>query len=128
MPCRNSAIAEGRRVIVRAKWCDSRSLPLAHEVHYQWHELRRMTLRIERDSRNGFAVLKLIGQLRSGDLEELAVQVKSCGPHAVLDLDELALVDASVVRFLGACEVSGMELLNCAPYIREWIKREKERE
>jgi hypothetical protein len=97
-------------------------------MHYQLQELRRMTLRIERDSRNGLTVLRLIGQLRSGDIEELAVQVKSCGPQAVLDLDELALVDAPVVRFLGACEASGMELLNCAPYIREWIKREKERE
>jgi hypothetical protein len=40
----------------------------------------------------------------------------------------LTLVDAAVVRFLGASEVSGVELLNCAPYIREWIRREKERE
>jgi hypothetical protein len=46
----------------------------------------------------------------------------------VLDLDELTLVDAAVVRFLSAYEGSGMELLNCAPYIREWIRREKERE
>ena len=96
-------------------------------MQYGAHELQRMTLRIERDSRNGFAVLKLIGQLRSGDLEELTVQVDNCGPQAVLDLDELSLVDAAVVRFLGACEGSGMQLLNCAPYIREWIKREKER-
>lgn len=84
-----------------------------------------MTLRIERKSRDGITVLKLIGQIRSGDLEELGAQLNG-GNVRVLDLDELTLVDAGVVRFLGAYEGSGVELLNCAPYIREWIKREKE--
>jgi anti-anti-sigma regulatory factor len=84
-----------------------------------------MTLRIERKSRDGITVLKLIGQIRSGDLEELRVQLNG-GNVRVLDLDELTLVDAAVVRFLGAYEGSGVELLNCAPYIREWIRREKE--
>jgi anti-anti-sigma regulatory factor len=84
-----------------------------------------MTLRIERKSRDGITVLKLIGQIRSGDLEELRAQLNG-GNVRVLDLDELTLVDAAVVRFLGAYEGSGVELLNCAPYIREWIRREKE--
>ena len=26
-----------------------------------------------------------------------------------------------MVRFLIACEAEGIELLNCAPYIREWM-------
>ena len=84
-----------------------------------------MTLRIERKSRDGITVLKLIGQIRSGDLEELRAQLNG-GDVRVLDLDELTLVDAAVVRFLGAYEGSGIEFLNCAPYIREWIRREKE--
>jgi hypothetical protein len=85
-----------------------------------------MTLRIERDSTRGFTVLKLIGQIRSEDVEELSVQLREGDTRVVLDLDELALVDAGVVRFLSASEQSGIELLNCPPYIREWIKREKE--
>ena len=44
------------------------------------------------------------------------------------DLDELTLVDAGVVRYLGECEDRGVELKNCPPYIREWIKREKDRQ
>jgi anti-anti-sigma regulatory factor len=87
-----------------------------------------MTLRIERDSRGEFTVMKLIGQIRSGDIEELTTQLRSGDSRIVLDLDELSLVDAAAVRFLGDCEDTGSELLNCPPYIREWIKREKGRE
>ena len=87
-----------------------------------------MTLRIEKKSRDGVTVLKLIGQIRSDDLDELKTHVNGGDPLVVLDLDELTLVDAAVVRFLGAFEGCGVELLNCAPYIREWIRREKERQ
>lgn len=45
----------------------------------------------------------------------------------VLDLDDVTLVDASVLRFLVACEAGGIELLNCAPYIRKWISRGHDR-
>jgi hypothetical protein len=87
-----------------------------------------MTLRIERNSGGGFTVMKLIGQIRCGDIEDLAAQLRGGNSRIVLDLDELSLVDAAVVRFLGSCEDTGLELLNCPPYIREWIKREKGRE
>jgi hypothetical protein len=87
-----------------------------------------MTLRIERSLRGGVTILKLVGQISSSDLEHLAAQLTGSDTRMVLDLDELTLVDAPVVRFLGASEASGVELLNCAPYIREWIRREKERE
>jgi hypothetical protein len=36
-------------------------------------------------------------------------------------------VDIEVVRFLNASE-SGVELLHCWPYIREWMIREKDRD
>jgi anti-anti-sigma regulatory factor len=84
-----------------------------------------MTLRIERDSSRGFTVLKLIGQIRSEDVMALAAQLNG-EFGVVLDLDELALVDAAVVRFLSATEDAGVELLNCPPYIREWMTRERE--
>jgi anti-anti-sigma regulatory factor len=87
-----------------------------------------MTLRIERNLRDGVTILKLVGQISSNDLEHLAAQLTGSDTRMVLDLDDLTLVDAAVVRFLGATEVSGVELLNCPPYIREWIRREKERE
>jgi hypothetical protein len=104
-------------------------------VVYNWHadcglgthELRQMTLRIEKGSTGNCTVLKLIGQIRCEDLDELRAQMEAGEPQLVLDLDELALVDVEVVRFLGACEGRGMEFINCPPYIREWVKREAEK-
>jgi hypothetical protein len=46
----------------------------------------------------------------------------------VLDLDEVTLVDLDVVRFLGVSEAEGVELVNCSPYIRDWIFRERNTE
>jgi serine/threonine protein kinase len=46
----------------------------------------------------------------------------------VLDLKELTLVDQQAVRFLKRCESNGIELRNCAAYIREWIARERDGE
>ena len=43
----------------------------------------------------------------------------------VLDLEEVTLVDLDVVRFLGVREADGVELVNCSPYIRDWIFRER---
>jgi hypothetical protein len=37
----------------------------------------------------------------------------------------LTLVDVDVVRFLETCEAGGAEVINCAPYIREWINQER---
>jgi anti-anti-sigma regulatory factor len=41
----------------------------------------------------------------------------------VLDLKDLTLVDLDAVRFLESCEMDGIQLQNCPPYIREWITR-----
>ena len=46
----------------------------------------------------------------------------------VLDLEEVTLVDLDVVRFLGASEADDVELVNCSPYIRDWIFRERNTE
>jgi hypothetical protein len=53
-------------------------------------------------------------------------QFEASGPRFVLDLKEVTLVDADVVRFLGACEADGMKIVHCSQYIREWIVRERE--
>jgi hypothetical protein len=42
-----------------------------------------------------------------------------------LDLEEVTLVDVQVVRFLGVCETRGISILNCSPYITDWIARER---
>lgn len=91
------------------------------------YELGHMTLRIEQSSQQGRTVLKLIGQIHSEDLDDFRAQTLGAGPGMAFDLDELTLVDAGVVRYFGECEERGVEVLNCPPYIREWIKRERDR-
>ena len=86
-----------------------------------------MTLRIEKYMNGEQVVLKLVGQIQGDDLEELKAQMETNGTGMAFDLDELTLLDAVVVRFFVACEDAGLGLINCAPYIREWMKRERVR-
>ena len=84
-----------------------------------------MTFKIERTNSGQVIALRLIGRLKCESLEELKQQMKHGGPHIVLDLSEVELVDVEVVRFLGSCEAQGATLLNCSPYIRNWIGKER---
>jgi len=87
-----------------------------------------MTLRIETASDGATTTLRLIGRIESNYLAELGAQVRRHRPHIVLDLDEVTLVDLDVVRYLIACEAVGLELRNCAPYIRQWMDNERKSE
>jgi anti-anti-sigma regulatory factor len=85
-----------------------------------------MTLKIEKSSNGYCTTIRLIGRMRAEHLEELEKQIRENGPAIILDLDEVALVDVESVRFLGTCEARGATLLNCSPYIRDWIGKERE--
>ena len=87
-----------------------------------------MTLRIEKDSDGQQTTIRLIGHMRAEHLEELKEQTKGCGAGIALDLEEVTLVGVEVVRFLIDCEEAGSTILHSAPYIREWMIREKDRE
>ena len=87
-----------------------------------------MTLKIERNSDGRRKLIRLIGRARSEHLEELKKQTGVKGPPIVFDMEGVTLVDIEVVRFLNACEESGVELLHCWPYLREWMIREKDRD
>ena len=82
-------------------------------------------LKIETDSNGRTPIIRLIGRIQSGDVDELKAQMGGAGPSFVLDLDQVTLVDLDVVRFLCGCEEDGVELAHCSPYIREWILREQ---
>jgi hypothetical protein len=84
-----------------------------------------VTLKIEKTLGEHGTILKLIGRIRAEHLAELRRQIAASAP-SVLELREVSLVDAEVVRFLSACESEGIQLLNCTAYIREWIARELE--
>jgi anti-anti-sigma regulatory factor len=81
-------------------------------------------VRLEKDSRGGITTIRLIGHFQSEHLGELKKQLQHNGPQFVLDLTEVTLVDVDVVRFLGICADSSVEIVNCSPYIREWMKQE----
>jgi hypothetical protein len=63
--------------------------------------------------------------MRAEDLSELEKQIRESELKIALDLEELALIDVEAVRFLGMCETQGVTLLNCSPYIRDWIGKER---
>ena len=83
-----------------------------------------MTLKIERlRSKHGPRIL-LSGELRSAHIDDVRAEMEGVGAGLTLDLDELTLVDVDAVRFLNACETQGVQVVNCSPYIREWMLQE----
>ena len=82
-------------------------------------------LKIETLSVGHQTILKVIGRLQSENLRDLAAQIDIHDANAILDMDQVTLVDVEVVRFLNQIESSGIRLTNCPPYIREWMTRER---
>jgi anti-anti-sigma regulatory factor len=87
-----------------------------------------MAFRIETAARGRFTVFTLSGRIETQALAELK---RLCECHTdrrdiVLDLKDVGVIDRDVMRFLMRCEADGVKLENCASYIREWMKREKE--
>jgi hypothetical protein len=82
-----------------------------------------VTLKIERFR----ARVRLSGDLRSEGLDQVKTEIERCGTSAVLDVEEVALVDLDAVQFLNRCEANGVTVLNCPAYIREWMARERTR-
>ena len=87
-----------------------------------------MMLKIEKTSDGLTAILRLIGRIESSYVDELQAEIRESRLPLVLDLDEVTLVDLCAVRFFIACEAEGIELAHCAPYIREWMTRDRGRE
>jgi anti-anti-sigma regulatory factor len=85
-----------------------------------------MTLKIEKHSDGKRTTIRLIGRMRAEHLEELEKQIRESEPAVTLDLEEVTLIDVESVRFLGTCEERGAALLNCSPYIRDWIGKERD--
>ena len=86
-----------------------------------------MTLRIDKISDGKFSILRLAGELRSSELSGLRPLIEGAGANLKLDLQELSMVDVGAIHFLGVCETSGIELVHCPAYVREWMNREAER-
>jgi hypothetical protein len=84
-----------------------------------------VTFKIETYRDEQGTTIRLIGRMRAEDLSDLEKQIRESESRIVLDLEELDLIDVEAVRFLGMCETQGVTLLNCSPYIRHWIGKER---
>jgi hypothetical protein len=88
--------------------------------------MSNMTLKIEKYSEGTSTTIRLIGRMQGEHMAELEKQIRESGSKIAIDLEEVDLVDLQIVRFLGMCEAQGITLLNCSPYIRDWIGKERD--
>ena len=113
------------------------NLKISDSSNYKWRwycnpfrcetrDRSNMTLKIETYSDASGTKIRLIGRMQAEHLPELEKEIRNGGPKIALDLEHVDLVDVQVVRFLGACEARGITLLNCSPYIRDWIGKERD--
>jgi hypothetical protein len=82
-------------------------------------------LRIERDSDGSVTRLLVSGRIQSDRIACIRTAMSGGCDHKIIDLSEVTLVDAAVIRFLIRCEEEGVELVRCPPYVREWMARER---
>ena len=87
-----------------------------------------MTFRIETTARGRFTVFGLSGRISTPAIAELQrlFELQTDYHRIVLDLKDVTVIDRDVMRFFLRCEADGVKLENCAPYIREWMEREKD--
>jgi len=83
-------------------------------------------LRIQR-SANGEVVFKLSGRLDTEHIAELEriIGVEAKSRRIVLDLKDMTLTGEEGIDFLARCEAADIALVNCDPYVREWIARRR---
>jgi hypothetical protein len=86
-----------------------------------------MTIRIQKASEGHKTFLRLSGELVSSKRQALLDEIERSKNGIALDLEEVTLVDLEVVQLLVGREARGIEMLNCPPYIREWMSRERSR-
>jgi len=85
-----------------------------------------VTFKIEKYRGRHSTTIRLIGRMRAEHISELDKEIRESESNIVLDMEELDLVDLEAVRFLGMCETQGVTLVNCSPYIRDWIGKERD--
>ncbi len=82
-------------------------------------------LRIEKDSDGSVTRLLVSGRIQSDRIACLRATMNDGSARTILDLSEVSLVDAAVIHFLIRCEQEGIKLVQCPPYVREWMLRER---
>ena len=83
-------------------------------------------LRIQRTG-DGDVVFTLSGRLDKEHVAELESLIGAEGKdrRIVLDLRDMTLTGQVGIAFLAQCEAADIALVNCDPYVREWIARQR---
>jgi hypothetical protein len=84
-----------------------------------------MTLKIKWIREKHGTRICLSGELRCAHLVDLRAEFEQFGQPAALDLDEVDVIDIDGIRLLNECQALGIQVVNCSPYIREWMLQEK---
>ena len=79
-------------------------------------------LRIHRKA-NGDVVFSLSGRIDKENIADLEALIgaERKDRRIVLDLKDMTLTGQDGITFLAQCEAAGIALVNCDPYVREWI-------
>ena len=82
-------------------------------------------LRVHRKA-NADVVFTLSGRLDEDHIAEVEILIAAEGKdrRIILDLRDMTLTGQDGIAFLARCEAAGIVLVNCDPYIREWISRQ----
>ena len=54
---------------------------------------------------------------------EALIAAEGKGRRIILDLKDMTLTGQDGIDFLARCEAADIALVNCDPYVREWITR-----
>lgn len=79
-------------------------------------------LRIHRKE-NGEVVFTISGRIDKENIAGLEALIAAEGKdrRIILDLKDMTLTGHDGIAFLGQCEAAGIALVNCDPYVREWL-------
>jgi hypothetical protein len=106
--------------------CHFSELRLALDL--QFLTVRKAMLRINRKASGG-AVFTVSGRIDKEHIAgiEALIGAEEKDRRIVLDLKDMTLTGQDGINFLAQCEAAGNVLVNCDPYVREWITRQENR-
>jgi len=76
---------------------------------------------------NKEVLFTLSGRLDEENIAELdaLLGAEAKGRRVIIDLKDMTLTGQDGIAFLAQCEAAGIVLVNCDPYVREWITRQR---
>lgn len=71
-------------------------------------------------------VLHVSGRISGDHVNTLKSLLEQESGSLTLDLKDVQLVDSEAINLLAIHESKGVRIINCPPYIGEWIRRERQ--